>query len=104
MNAKHTPGPWHVLALGKSCHFAIATKNAAPIQAGIAFCDYKSINLRHEDHLANARLIAAAPDLLEACVYILGHLNQRLKNRPDLITDDEKAHLSIAIAKATGQE
>lgn len=56
--SKHTPGPWRV---GESCR-------TADIKAGynalIARVEIESAGDRGD---ANARLIAAAPDLLEVC-------------------------------------
>ena len=62
--AQHTPGPW--VADGPVVeHFD------APMKPDIAFCAQGIIgNLPPNDSLeaaANARLIAAAPDLLDAC-------------------------------------
>lgn len=67
MNTKHTPGPWFVgeqmPAPSKSIHAFIGIGNGA-CHVGLAsitpltgFCEAE----------ANARLIAAAPELLEAC-------------------------------------
>lgn len=50
---------------------------------------------------ANARLIAAAPELLEACKRVLRAINWGYTE--DRMSDDEQAALlSAAIAKATG--
>jgi hypothetical protein len=79
-NFKHTPGPWKIFypTVG-DCGFGIDTadeKNSIVVmdtEAGIY-----SAETREED-LANAKLIAAAPDLLEACLAALDsklHWNQ----------------------------
>lgn len=57
MTTKHTPGPWH--RFGLYAHIEIRT-NAGELIAVVG-----SDALR-EDRFLNARLIAAAPDLLEA--------------------------------------
>ena len=49
----HTPGPWEVYQLGKDSHKMIASKCGKRIA-------------KHVPN-ANARLIAAAPELLEQC-------------------------------------
>lgn len=60
--SKHTPGPWHVVPL---------TLGSVEAENGTAVCQaFMTKQPRkaedHEERLANARLIAAAPELLEA--------------------------------------
>lgn len=58
MTAKHTPGPWHVSQLW-------AGYTGAEIRAGDTKLAILLINGHNAEHgEANARLIAAAPDLL----------------------------------------
>ena len=58
MSAKHTPGPWRVGDAANTI-FGPPTQGELPERiAGLA---------QGESRKANARLIAAAPDLLEAC-------------------------------------
>lgn len=52
--SKHTTGPWHYFESG-----SVKSKYGVIIKQGFDFND-------KEMELANARLIAAAPDLLEA--------------------------------------
>jgi len=63
----HTQGPWKVIehgkGMGKHC---VSTANAAPIPAVICEINTKSVGTNDEIRLANARLIAAAPDMLAA--------------------------------------
>ena len=87
MTTKHTPGPWHsvpsVPSEGFDCWWLMAgSRNIATISGyqGDTECE------------ANARLIAAAPDLLEA----LKHARQNMPH-PDQMIDD-------AIAKAEGRD
>ena len=67
--SKHTPGPWH--AREWNCHAKTTVGIGAPDGRGflaIAECSgmghHPDISSEQED--ANAQLIAAAPDLLEA--------------------------------------
>lgn len=65
MSAQHTPGPWKTGRLHKPSKFAIMTANeAGPMQMIIAYTDYLSVNTSYEIQEANAKLIAAAPELL----------------------------------------
>lgn len=82
MNTQHTPGPWR---------FEESTKTirAVPQNYWLATMDSWDGAVDHE---ANARLIAAAPDLLEALEEMVEEsINREVKAR-------------AAIAKARGQE
>lgn len=87
---KHTPGPWHVVE-GK------LTKSALEVHANSrAICElWRRGNAKTE--LANARLIAAAPEMLEA----LQMIANELPCLDNLMSDKEIAR--AAIAKATGK-
>lgn len=65
MNAQHTPGPWKMRAAIKSDEFDIRDEGSSGGYAPIAKVkgDKRSTM---EQAAANARLIAAAPDLLDA--------------------------------------
>jgi hypothetical protein len=97
-NTPHTPTPWYIA-------------HHSDINGG------QSIDIRHccdippftpeihqiarlpENAMANARLIAAAPDLLSALDLILNKINAHgLKNK-HMIAAIEKAELAIAKAK-----
>jgi len=61
----HTKGPWKVLENGKGKgQHCVGTTSDAPIQAVICEMNTKSVGTSDAIRLANARLIAAAPDLL----------------------------------------
>ena len=86
MSAQHTPGPWE------------ATQVQTVIAGGdqlIADCATGCRGLTCQERDANARLIAAAPDLLEACAALIAcHDNGG--------TDVALALGRAAIAKAGG--
>ena len=75
----HTKGPWKlkevVTSVGRA--FKINEPTKIDDDHGCVACIYDdstSLNLRpSEEHEANARLIAAAPELLEALVGLLGY-------------------------------
>ena len=73
MNTKHTPGPWEARCI-ESQEWAIDAPNGDPTigySSWTALASvYGSNDFRREGEAvaeANARLIAAAPELLEAC-------------------------------------
>lgn len=82
MDATHVPGPWVIRAYEGEHFVEIKADNGFRVIAGVPFCN----GVRD----ANARLISAAPDLLEACIAAK--------------SGDPRAYqlLPAAIAKATG--
>ena len=93
---KHTPGPWRLDAL--SAHRVVG-----PALARIADCGTDSVHPMVEERCAaNARLIAAAPALLEAAEMLLQH-----HRVADLLRSDTAAPrvhaLQAAIAQARGE-
>lgn len=100
---KHTPGPWWIEDISKGCDFPLI-HGADYSEVAIA---YPGDTLGKEPRLdamyANARLIAAAPDLLAACKMALRDLVDFLDGLPDGIRSDDSATteaLRAAIAKA----
>ncbi len=60
--SKHTPGPWKVIY-----HFnVVSSKNRGVATTGGYANNIEDSNALHAESVANAKLIAAAPDLLEA--------------------------------------
>ena len=91
---KHTPGPWTV-------YFEFNVKDDHG--RGIAACGGHGSNRNpeqaHNENVANAKLIAAAPDLLEALKNLLE--NEKLDDwEPSLI--ESRIAARAAINKAEG--
>lgn len=64
MEAKHTPGPWFYQRRDEWSHEVVTHHGELP-DGSASYWNVASINKRREpDHVANARLIAAAPELL----------------------------------------
>ena len=91
MKTKHTAGPWKHEGDG----YITGIEND-PANKCVGLVDIASVYLRTVPgrHDANARLIAAAPDLLEA-LYLIA--NTGMDARQCMLT------ASAAIAKATGE-
>ena len=96
--SKHTPGPW----IGAGPSFGdplprytteIVTEREDEDGAATSICE---LPFHHHDdeNEANARLIAAAPELLETCKVALGIIG----------FGAEHDQISAAIAKATGEQ
>lgn len=93
---KHTPGPWTLEPNGPG--YNLKSPNFAS-----HFCILLGMNGKPDgEHEANARLIAAAPDLLKACQEAVGWLligAPHAHSHGGLITDQ----LAAAIAQADGR-
>lgn len=99
---KHTPGPWSISTDTECLEYAssraveegvvkYAINSVEPFEYTIAtvVCDVV-------DGDANARLIASAPDMLEA-------LRKAVKQLEDMGSDGTASGATAAIAKATGE-
>ena len=86
MEAKHTPGPWECDQIG---HEVFETQRMTVIAT-----------LPLARTMADARLIAAAPELLEALAAVLADAKRRKSPLAENIT--EFAHAAIAKAKGGG--
>lgn len=102
--SKHTPGPWEIVRTEPSSH-GVGRFKIISGQWSVAetFC-----GINEEE--ANARLIAAAPDLLEACEASLNALvgiiesdYQTRSNPRPADNDPAVVLLRAAIAKAKGE-
>jgi hypothetical protein len=95
MKANHTPGPWHLSNLAANGEQEISISRS--YESGGASVAVVESSRDHSRLLADARLIAAAPDLLEA-------LEELLADRylADPINADRMKKARAAIAKATG--
>lgn len=90
--AAHTPGPWSVSA------GSIWATSQWGARVRIAPVDSHS-PMNGIDSAANARLIAAAPDLLAAAKYLMADLKHSYEPRVEALDK-----LEAAIAKATGAD
>lgn len=96
MSAQHTPGPWLYAQEGVNS-FGIVKPDGHSVVHLVAL----SNSTAARDLEANARLIAAAPELLAALELML----KQFTKTPSTLKDSEarcKAH--AAIAKATGSQ
>lgn len=91
MTQSHTPGPWAAFYKNKYDEWHVAI----PIPGRTSTFSLFDDGVRSENPEADARLIAAAPDLLEALREVV-----RISDRKHDAWDAAK----IAIAKATGEK
>lgn len=100
MNTKHTPGPWNLEYIERILRFADKNPMAAGLDDAALYID--GINEPSRD---DARLIAAAPELLRALVAI----RDNLAFGPDVEDPNSDRNyatglMNAAIAKATGDQ
>jgi hypothetical protein len=106
---EHTPGPWTIEGVGVGGHYK--TINGARIVDCNGVC-VATITRKADKPIdqkkADARLIAAAPDLLEAARIVLASLDARIegasKAKMTIPVFEGIAALHAAVAKATGEE
>lgn len=109
MELKHTPGPWE-LDPPETAH--VTDEDYHAIRAGCGFWaiakDQREPGFSIAGHMsaADARLMNAAPELLEALREVLKHEKWHAA-MADEVTDEAKAAIKgadAAIAKATGSK
>jgi hypothetical protein len=102
----HTPGPWKVQALHvEGQEIILRTHGEMTIGAPEAYA-VASVPLRHvsiNGQLANARLIAAAPKMLEALKGILASFHESVTTAESLAEFPALQAVAQAIAQADGK-
>lgn len=88
--SKHTPGPWH------SWHENSYSVIGVAVHGETGFREIAKVY----DNSANAQLIAAAPELLEACRLAILRLDQ-LDDSGDIGPSENYKAILAAIEKAT---
>lgn len=94
--SKHTPGPWSISETGPKYSINAGNGGASNKHIAMVSC-YQQFTNDHAENLANARIIAAAPELLEVCEEALG-----LFERMRMATDDTALKLYRLINKING--
>ena len=110
---KHTPGPWGIYEDHETDEILIEYKDGIIVDRVGKLLSNDTHDSKHnylvsrvsnELLYANARLIAAAPDLLEACKYAFENLKPKGNIKKDFSGHNAMATLSRAIAKATKED
>lgn len=91
METKHTPGPWGVAYTDSNGQLVVKNKHIE-----IATCWHHSVASIEAEMQANARLIAAAPELYIEAFELIGDLDPEN-------TDRRFDGLRAALAKAEGR-
>lgn len=102
----HTPGPWTLVA-GFAGHKDWISVDGPSRRGGAPITIHENRNATALD-LANARLIAAAPDLLAACERVIDALKDHVLISPSMDGARTQGReicslLNAAIAKARGE-
>jgi hypothetical protein len=97
MSTQHTPGPWK---FGSKADSKFYKRNIS----GADGYHVAAVSSRNEHEVdANARLIAAAPDLLEALELCQSNISSLLASAHPKVYGEWLTVVSAAIAKATGE-
>jgi hypothetical protein len=96
--SKHTPGPWKADDKGKAVFIPLRAHHCEQLGIQVGFVSWED----DKESLANARLIAAAPELLEALKRIAKIGNQPYGTDYEEI-DEAREIARAAIAKAEGE-
>ena len=104
--AKHTPGPWRAaVELTSSRKIASVMKGTDMVGSHNVFTNISSNQaIRGQEPVANAALMAAAPDLLKAAQEALRYLQGEDLDRATLTKYDLIPLLEEAIKKATNTQ
>jgi hypothetical protein len=95
--SKHTPGPWKGFSPGP--YIVAATGKRV-----IAYCGVSEIgNIDMDENFANIRLIAAAPEMLEALEDVESKIVDYEAKRINWRPDDFLFRVRAAIRKAKGE-
>lgn len=98
--SQHTPGPWALDGFNLSTVIHCTAERGSP-EAKHTCGDYKTIARCEGDNWqANARLIAAAPEMLEALDIVVGCL---LWNKQDEASIEVMRRVNAVRAKAGGR-
>lgn len=73
---RHTPGPWRLVRMDDAERYDIGVSRDLPGFRLVATVDFGFVEPAETEQHANARLIAAAPDLLQAAKHWL-HLHEQ---------------------------
>ena len=96
--SKHTSGPWVVHPPGTISHPNTAA--VSPLGAFDWVCSMQLSNC--PNWRADAALIAAAPDLLEACKKMLAEIDDAPEKFPSTVCSVADEEMRAAVAKAEG--
>lgn len=105
----HTPGPWEVMYATSpkgECTLAVWSSNVFEGYVGSPVCKVSPQENENATDRANAHLIAAAPELLEALQKIVSLMPEPddVDYDPGQIIMDVERIAYAAIAKATGKK
>ena len=95
MSKQHTPGPWTAVKLQDRDTFNIFADGFVSAMCQVSRMENSTRSTSGSETAANARLIAAAPDLLEALQHLMVAHGEQL--------DYAFQQAQEAIAKATGE-
>lgn len=99
--SKHTPGPWNITPRQNNFIDIEHSDRHTPGKITLSLCRVQARQTWVEEAQANANLIAAAPDLLDALIEARKELELYANDSGE---DYNNPKINEAIAKATGEK
>ena len=92
---KGTPRPWEVLKEDGDYCYSVINPPYKPREGTEFICS--EIQQGYDDGESDARLIAAAPDLLEACIYYMEHYQPEFDSQLMFAKFQQAVHKALNI-------
>ncbi len=104
---KHTPGPWTIIHLrhhpASLCHSFIICADSQQVGEAVCLPWNKGETNRTDEQIANAQLIASAPDLLAALIEAKQVLETARRYFPKSIRHPDTCQLECVLANSVGK-
>lgn len=100
MKAKHTPGPWTLTADGAGWYIECSPERGHSVAYIRAEIGEEDPDTSDDEKEANARLIAAAPELLDALIALLGVAPSKAPGAGLIVGAEEKHANALQAARA----
>ena len=100
-NAKHTPGPIKVEPAGNGLDFTLTHTSPDGLRSHVCRIFGTSLCPEHGSAKANAKLFAAASEMLEALHVALPHVEAAVRN--GIVSEHSVEKVRAAITKAEGR-
>lgn len=99
--SEHTPGPWKRHEVSKDDDYPIDIFDQNDNQVASVLCDMGNRHMQQDEVLANANLIASAPELLDIVKTVLGCIEE---GQPFHCSENNRILLDNLVKKAESRK